>query len=243
MDEAVFRFFDANSQGGIICSFDADSVCDKNYFLEIEKAIQRDPPPGAGSIYFEHPVSGDTFPSEVYEGITLYELHLRYFIQALRYIGFPYVHHTVGSAFFVSTDTYVKVGGMNRRKAGEDFYFLQKIMPDVNYIDLNTTRIQPSPRPSKRVPFGTGPWIEKYLTHEVDTFFTYNLDAFLDLALLFGKIDELAALNENQIGPFYLTLPRSIRSFISKDNFLQKVGEIKNNTATSAAFEIGRAHV
>jgi len=236
MDEAISRFIRAGSGKGVICSFDADTVCDKNYFLEIEKVTRKNPPPGAGSVYFEHPVTGNLFPSGVYQGIILYELHLRYFLQALRFSGFPYVHHTVGSAFFVTAGTYARAGGMNRRKAGEDFYFLQKIMPDVHYVDVITTTVQPSPRPSNRVPFGTGPWIKKFMNGETDSFYTYNLDAFRDLALFFGKVNELAVTGRTHTVKFYSDLPAPVRSFIRIETFRGKVEEIKRNTASPETF-------
>jgi len=42
---------------------------------------------------------------------------------------------------------------MNRKQAGEDFYFIQKLMPLGGYFALNSTAIYPSPRESSRVPF------------------------------------------------------------------------------------------
>ena len=80
------------------------------------------------SIYFEHPLHGPLEP-KVYEAIAAYELHLRYYVQALRYAAFPYAHHTIGSSMAVRADAYAKQGGMNKRQAGEDFYFLHKIIP------------------------------------------------------------------------------------------------------------------
>ncbi len=38
----------------------------------------------------------------------------------------------VGSALAVKALQYVKAGGMNRKQAGEDFYFVQKLVPPVD---------------------------------------------------------------------------------------------------------------
>src|SRR5213594_3575687 len=92
---------------------------------------------------------------KVAEAIAAYELHLRYYVRALRYAGFPYAHHTIGSCMAVRADVYKKQGGMNKRQAGEDFYFLQKIIPLGHFTDLTETKVIPSSRPSDRVPFGT----------------------------------------------------------------------------------------
>ena len=237
MDEAVFRFINSDVRGGIICSMDADSICDNNYFIEIENLVSQYPGTGGASIYFEHPVEGDDYNEDVYKAITLYELHMRYYFQALLSTGFPYAHHTLGSAFFITTDTYVKHGGMNRRKAGEDFYFLQKVVPNVEFHNLCTTRVIPSPRPSDRVPFGTGPWIRKYVNKEVETFKTYNLNAFTDLGFLFSSLPEITHKKRTDIITYYLTLPDTIRFFISQKRFLNKICEINNNTSTPHTFK------
>jgi hypothetical protein len=45
---------------------------------------------------------------------------------------------------------------MNCRKAGEDFYFLQKLAKTDGVERLSGTTVFPEPRMSERVPFGTG---------------------------------------------------------------------------------------
>ena len=62
------------------------------------------------------------------EAIMKYELYLRYYRLALEYTGHPHAYHCIGSAFAVRTLDYVAQGGMNKRQAGEDFYFLQKLI-------------------------------------------------------------------------------------------------------------------
>src|SRR3972149_3134037 len=151
MDEAVRRFNYLNNKDGVIISFDADATCDTNYFIEIEHFYDKYPNANGCTVYFEHPISGDEFSKEVYNGIIQYEMYLRYFIQGLKYSGYPFAFHTVGSCFTVKAQAYVKQGGMNRKKAGEDFYFLQKVFPLGQFYRLNTTRVIPSPRPSNRV--------------------------------------------------------------------------------------------
>ncbi len=139
---------------------------------------------------FEHPLSGNEFPEEVYRFITLYELHLRYYFRGLAFSGFPYVFHTVGSAMGVKAFQYVKAGGMNRRQAGEDFYFIQKLVPSGGYFNLNSTTVYPSPRPSFRVPFGTGASIARQTELEDPDFLTYNLQAFREMKVFFRRSED-----------------------------------------------------
>ena len=94
-------------------------------------------------------------------GIQLYEDYLHYYKKALDYAGFPDSIYTIGSAFAVRADAYVKQGGMNRRQAGEDFYFLNKLTKLGKITEINDAYVYPSARVSDRVPFGTGAAMNK----------------------------------------------------------------------------------
>ncbi len=80
---------------------------------------------------------------------------------------------------------------MNKRKAGEDFYFIQKIIELGNYTELNTTGVIPSPRISNRVPFGTGKAIGDWVKQGSEEYFTYHPQTFRDLIPLTSNIDKL----------------------------------------------------
>ncbi len=73
---------------------------------------------------------------------------------------------------------------MNRRQAGEDFYFIQKLVPAGGYFNLNLTTVFPSPRISSRVPFGTGVTISRMAEAGDDIFLSYNFKAFMELKTL-----------------------------------------------------------
>ncbi|MBW8051767.1 MAG: glycosyltransferase family 2 protein [Cytophagales bacterium] len=159
MDEAVSRLEQSPAKWRghalIIVNFDADCLCEKNYLKSIESHFKNNPQTPACSIYYEHPLDNLESGSDLV-GITKYELFLRYYVIALRYSGFPYAYYTIGSCMAVRSDVYQKQGGMNRRQAGEDFYFLQKIIQLGNFTELTATTVYPSSRRSTRVPFGTG---------------------------------------------------------------------------------------
>ncbi|MCA1746194.1 MAG: hypothetical protein LC655_00745, partial [Bacteroidales bacterium] len=112
---------------------------------------------------YEIQLPPENFPPTVFDAVTNYELHQRYYLQAVRHTGYPNAYHTVGSCFAVRAETYCRMGGMSRRKAGEDFYFIQKIAMHGRYGECRTTLVYPSPRPSDRVPFGTGPDISRQI--------------------------------------------------------------------------------
>jgi glycosyltransferase involved in cell wall biosynthesis len=236
MDEAVHRFNLHDNDKGIIVSFDADSFCDSNYFTELEKCFYEQICTGC-TIYFEHPLYGDDHPAIVYKAIGLYELYLRYFIQAMRFSGFPHAYHTVGSCFAVNAGNYAGQGGMNRRTAGEDFYFLHKIIPLGNFTELNTTRVIPSPRVSDRVPFGTGATIRRFAEKIQSDLYTWPIESFHDLKSLFGIIPLLYQSKEERVLGLLKELPVCLMEYLSQNDFALAVNQMNNHSATSDTFK------
>jgi len=238
MDEALRRYNSINKPEGLIVSLDADCGVDKNYLVSLYKDFFKKPERNACSIYFEHPTDGDEFSDNIYKAISAYELHLRYYYQGLKYSLFPEVFHTVGSAFSVRAGTYVKSGGMNRQQAGEDFYFIQKIIPAGGYFYLNSTTVFPSPRLSDRVPFGTGPAIRDILHNSDLSFKTYNPESFQYLKDLFVRADRLYEVeSDDQIIAFSNNLNIKLLAFLERENWLMHLKEIKSNTASQASFK------
>ena len=236
MDEAVRRFNKIINPDGVILNLDADCLVEKNYFQSVYNELYIKKDRKACSIYFEHPLSGNQFPDIIYRSISLYELHLRYYFQALAFSGFPYVFHTVGSALAVKALSYVKVGGMNKRRAGEDFYFIQKLVSSGGYFSLNSTTVYPSPRASERVPFGTGASIGKLIDRNASTFQTYNFLAFKELRSFFEITRIVYHSNTHELPERYRLLPSSLKVFINEMEWIEKMSEIKNNTSGLLSF-------
>ena len=237
MDEAVRRFNSIANPEGIILNLDADCFVEKDYFVSVFKELYLKKERSACSIYFEHPISGADFPLSIYKYITLYELHLRYYYQGLAFSGFPYVFHTVGSAIAVKALVYVKAGGMNRRQAGEDFYFIQKLMPSGGYFYLNSTTVYPSPRASNRVPFGTGVSIERLSAGNSSTLLTYNILSFKELRSFFAMTETLFNCNKQQLAQLFRLLSPGLKLFLDENEWLNKIMEIKNNTSGLLPFK------
>jgi glycosyltransferase involved in cell wall biosynthesis len=236
MDEAVRRFNALDRPDGVIVSLDADCVVEANYLTALCNDLYKRGKCSACSIYFEHPLSGDEFSEDYYKAIALYELHLRYYNQGLVYAGFPFAYHTIGSAMAVKAEKYVKAGGMNRRQAGEDFYFIQKLVPAGGYFNLNSTTVHPSPRSSYRVPFGTGATIKKMAGGMSGFLLSYNIRAFRDLKSFFTIAGKLSEEGKYDPEEFYDEVPASIRLFKTRSEWVGKIVEIRSNTSGSGSF-------
>jgi hypothetical protein len=236
MDEALRRFSFIGKPDGVIVSLDADCTVDRNYMVSIYRELYSRKDRKACSVRFAHPLKGSEFPEEYYRSAAMYELHMRYFYQAVRYSGFPYAFHTIGSAFAFRASSYLKAGGMNRRQAGEDFYLIQKLISQGSYFELNSTMVHPSPRASARVPFGTGVVVSKMLEGKIEELMTYNPEAFRELRSLFGVVVDLFGAGQRKIADCFRDLPQGLKNFIARDEWLYRISEINSNTSSLSSF-------
>lgn len=233
MDEAIRRFASIENPNGIIASFDADSVCQPNYFTVLEQAFAQRLLDGA-SIHFEH-IIPDDLPDKHKTAILSYELHLRYLNQAMRWSGAPYAYHTVGSAMAVRAESYIKAGGMNRKTAGEDFYFLHKIIQLGNFCTIADTSVHPSARISDRVPFGTGAAMTDLLTGKLEEFLTYDLQAFRDVTHFFNILP--SAYPEKEKPQFSIDLiSEPFKTYLIQSAIDSAVADAQRNSASAKAF-------
>ena len=174
MDEALKIFnYEENSPKLLIC-LDADCTVDRNYLSEIHSVFSNKEVKAA-SINFEHIINGN---EEEYRAITCYEIFLRYYVLGLRYADSYYAFHTIGSSMACDYSAYIKSEGMNKKKAAEDFYFLEKISKNTRIYNINKTTVYPSGRKSWRVPFGTGQRITRFHAGTHDEYSLYNPDSF-----------------------------------------------------------------
>ena len=234
MDDAVRRFNLLERPDGVILSLDSDTLVDKNYLKAVFEHFADNPDDVGAVISFEHIKEG--LPPKHLEGITLYEDYMHYYKNALQYCGYPFPMFTVGSAFAVRAGAYVKRGGMNRRQAGEDFYFLQNLVQLGNVGEIHSTTVHPSARLSDRVPFGTGPTLQKWMNGEEDLTKTYNFKAFVDLRKFFICKADLFRLSAVDFYSYITSLPEPVREFLIQDNFIFELDDLNRNCSSLKSF-------
>ena len=229
MDEGVRRF-DQVGKNGLIVNLDADCSVDKNYFTAIQSFFRKHDKLWSGGVHFEHIETPN--PHEV-EAIRLYELHLRYFIDAQRWIRLPFAYQTIGSCMVVRSDAYQKRGGMNVRKAGEDFYFLHKFIDIYRHGDILTTNVRPSGRVSDRVPFGTGKAIGLQLQGYPQS--TYAFEGFETLADLRSSLPML--FETGSISPWLQNHNKYLANFLRDQLGVAGIEEMLEQTRAVSTFE------
>jgi hypothetical protein len=241
MDIAL-KLFDYSSPGKkIILCLDADCTVDKNYLTELTNIYNRKNI-SAAVVDFKHDFSGDSDSSRA---IICYEIFLRYYVLGLYYAGSPYAYHSIGSCMSCDYESYIKIEGMNKRKAAEDFYFLEKLgkvllQPgNTNPFNLKagiypvyTTSIQPSSRGSWRVPFGTGQRVNRFLQGSHDEYMLYDplcFEILKNWLNLFGSSESAGA-------EYYLRAAGNIHpelyNFLIQQNFEKDWNRIVKNSGS-----------
>ncbi len=173
LDLALSRL-DFTGQAPILISLDADTLVEPSYLRAIAHHFRHSDCGGTVIPFCHRPGANPAGQ----EAIDRYELFLRSYVLGLSLAGSPYAFHTVGSAMACTAQAYVRMGGMNRRAAAEDFYFLQQLHRTSGVEQLRGTTVFPSARPSHRVPFGTGRSISRSLMGEKSAITFYRPDCF-----------------------------------------------------------------
>lgn len=160
MDSAL-QIFDYSIPGKkIIISLDADCQVEKNYLSEIINYFNAQNI-SVAVVDFEHNFCEDTNNKIA---ILSYEIFLRHYVAGLLFAESPFAFHTIGSTIVCDHEAYIKIGGMNTKKAAEDFYFLQKLAKHYRINRITSTKVKPSARQSWRVPFGTGRSVTDFIS-------------------------------------------------------------------------------
>jgi hypothetical protein len=173
----------------IFCS-DADVIFPDNYFL-----TRLPEENSAGVLAFKHIAGID---EAINAATRLYDQSLHHYVHGLQQAGSTYAFHTIGSCLVLHADLYIQVRGFPIRPAGEDFYLLNKLNKLAPVINLDNTEIHIESRLSNRVPFGTGPAVEKLLNSENAAIF-YHPACFSVLREWLKYLDDMA-----EAGQFFL---------------------------------------
>ncbi len=174
MDLALGYLDYESSKKRILICLDADCTVQDNYLTEIIDSFN-DRQLMAAHVNYEHPLPDDI---DNRLAIICYEIFLRYYVLGLKYAASPFAIHTIGSTMVCTDEAYINVQGMNRRKAAEDFYFMEKLAKLYDIYKIEGTTIYPSGRGSWRVPFGTGQRVNRFLSKKEKEYELYSPDSF-----------------------------------------------------------------
>lgn len=236
MDEAVHRLalVDAAAQG-IIVSLDADATVDAAYFEALTYYFERNRGLQSCSMDFAYAVEEQDALHQA--AILRIELAERILVAGLRHAGHPYAFHTLGAAFAVRASAYEAQAGMNKRKAGEDFDFLQKFIELGVHGECRATKISLSARSSQRKPAGIGQLVAQYCAAPDTAFPVFARDGFLELRAFFQAVPDYYRLDRNGLMAALEAISPALQGYLEAQGFLKTILEIQQYTRSAAAFE------
>ncbi len=234
MDVAVDFFYRMGEYENPIISLDADTLVEKNYLDAVVACFRKSRVAGI-SIPYAHRLDEPGCQGGMRDAIVKYELYLRYYQLALAYSGHPYAYHCIGSAFAVRAKDYVAQGGMNKRQAGEDFYFLQKLIATGRYVSPDTTRVYPSARFSVRTPFGTGQSVRQ-IVENGGIYPVYHFEAFRQLKGFFSDIICCYKADGQVIHKYIGRQPVGLKNFLEEIKGVELLQEVNANCASGKQF-------
>ncbi len=229
MDLAITLFdFETNSKNIIIC-LDGDCIVERNYISTIREYFNSNSV-SAGYVNFNHTTTAD---KENERAIINYEIFLRYYVLGLTYANSPYAYHSIGSTMVCDVESYIKVQGMNKRKAAEDFYFMEKLSKITKIQKISGTAVLPSSRGSWRVPFGTGQRVNRFLDNSQNEYILYSPKSFeilKDWVNIFHSDNQLSVDEYLQQAK---EINISLYNFLIKNNFKNSWEKILRNSQSN----------
>jgi hypothetical protein len=219
----VFNYTD-KSKKLIIC-LDSDCSVNQNYLTTIVSDFKKQNY-SAAVIEYAHNINGSDKESCA---IIPYEIFLRYYVGGLKYAGSEYAFHTIGSTTVCDVEAYIKAGGMNKRKAAEDFYFLEKIAKNYTIGKINSTKVYPSNRSSWRVPFGTGQRVARFLKNTHNEYQLFEPAVFELLKYWLQLFNSNVSSNPEYILSCSKEIHIELYNFLVNQNYLEQWKKIFEN--------------
>jgi hypothetical protein len=226
MDLALTLFDYSSEKQNLLVCLDGDCTVEENYLTTIRNYFNNNKI-SAGYVNFKH---SDILDEANERAIINYEIFLRYYVLGLIYAESPYAYHSIGSTMVCDSESYIKVQGMNKRKAAEDFYFMEKLAKITKIIKIDGTAVLPSSRGSWRVPFGTGQRVNRFLDDVQNEYILYSPKSFGVLK----KWVKLFHSKENLSADEYLArgeeISKPLSSFLISNNFKKNWKKILANS-------------
>ena len=225
MDMALRLLKKSSSPRNLILSLDADTLIQNNYLSTINNYFT--PKVKTAIVSYEHQMP---LNCEEQAAICCYEIFLRYWVLGLKYAKSPWAFHSIGSTIVTSIEAYLEVRGMNKREAGEDFYFLSKLAKISKIGYIKETCVYPSARSSARVPFGTGKRIQRFLSgDQKEEYLLHDPQIFVILADWLQLMKNQFICGEDEILMKTELIHPMLKSFLKSYDFAAVWSKISRN--------------
>lgn len=175
------------SDHDIIFSMDADTFYPPDYLQATTENLLENPEAMGVAIPYYHPLPNN---EKAARAMLRYEIYMRHYSLNMWRINSPYKFTALGSALAIPVWAYRKVNGITPKKAGEDFYFLQKLRKSGELLYYNPVKVFPEGRYSERVIFGTGPAMIKGAKGIWDSYPIYHPELFDRIRTIYDAFED-----------------------------------------------------
>ena len=226
MDLSLTIFDYSTDTKKLIICLDADCTVSQTYLTNIINDFNKNDL-SVAVVNFEHPVCGT---DDYNAAIICYEIFLRYYVSGLVFANSNYAFHSIGSTMMCDHNAYMKIGGMNKRKAAEDFYFLEKLAKNYPINKIDSATVYPSKRSSWRVPFGTGQRVTRFLSKTQDEYLLFDPAEFEVLKEWLEIYNSDAISDPQEILNFAKEIHTELYNFLLQNNYPKQWEKILSNT-------------
>ena len=147
----------------VMCLLDADTIVSEEYIESILSDYNYKQW-NSCTVSFSHRLNIPETKAHIIE----YEKLLKETSHHMMLSGSPYFPVPLGPTIICTVESYVAVGGMNKKKASEDFYFLQELIKYGNTALISKELVYPSSRISIRAYLGTGVRMRNCISGDLD---------------------------------------------------------------------------
>ena len=223
------------NQYSLLCSLDADTLISSDYINVVNK-IFTGKTTGACVLNFRHQKSHDSI---IEKGIRKYEKKIKYIAKKIHESGSPYGYVSMGSTIVCNAESYVACGGMSKKKATEDFYFLQSLAKYTQIHQAKECIVFPSSRDEQRVYLGTGYRIQEYKESGAFKGLTFSDESFSILNNTIKIIIKSYTMSWKQFDKVLLSkLQVQASNFLKSKNIDTIWEQINTNAKTQAQFNL-----
>jgi hypothetical protein len=222
------RIMQSATDDDILISMDADTAFNPPYCQSIIDNFAAHKQAVAMAVPYYHLLTNKEAEDRA---MLRYEIYARNYNLNLLRIGSPYAYTALGSAIACKVKSYKAVGGFDKQESGEDFYLLRKLRKYGKILIYNEEKVYPAARFSSRVPFGTGPAMQKGSVGQWDAYPIFHYAGFNIIEETYQQISTLFRKDiENEFIRYLQTL------FSEKDLWTPLRRNYKTETAFAKAF-------
>ena len=126
---------------------------------------------------------------------------------------------------------------MNKRKAAEDFYFMEKLAKNFKIEKIASATVYPSGRTSWRVPFGTGQRVNRFLSNVQNEYRVYSPQSFVILKKWLEVFNGQSVKSSEEYLEEAQKIHPSLYNFLIEQNFKQIWERITRNLKNPDALQ------